>query len=97
MSRCKFLPLVKSGCKNPLPLRSHGLQMFRFMITFASCIVMGKAQGWGHSQNVEPKFATILSWVPYFANAPTLGLNLMLNGALADLLKDPSFQICNQK
>jgi len=58
---------------------------------------MGKAQGWGHSQNVEPKFVTILSWVPYFANAPTLGLNLMLNGALADLLKDPSFQICNQK
>jgi hypothetical protein len=54
-------PLVKSRCKNPLPLRSHDLQMFRFMITFASCIVMGKAQGWGHSQNVEPKFATILS------------------------------------
>ncbi len=36
-------PLVVNRCKNLSPPTPHGLHMFRFMITFASCFIMRKA------------------------------------------------------
>jgi hypothetical protein len=36
----RSLPLFMSRCKNPPPLTSHDLQLFRFAITFVSCFTM---------------------------------------------------------
>jgi hypothetical protein len=41
------LPLASSSCKNPPAPMAHDLLMFRFMITFALSVVMGKGMHYG--------------------------------------------------
>jgi hypothetical protein len=49
----RSLSLKRSRYKNHLPPTPCDLHMFRFMIVFASCFVMGKVYE-GHSQHVVP-------------------------------------------
>jgi hypothetical protein len=41
--RKRSLPLLRSMCKNTPSPMPRDLNMFRFMISFASCFMMGKA------------------------------------------------------
>jgi len=43
---------------------------FSFMITFASCFVIGKAAGCGTSQNAGPDFGYLLVVGPLFSECP---------------------------
>ncbi len=60
--------------KNPPFFMPHDLQMCRFMITFPSCLTMGKACACGkNSLILKANLATTLSQAPYFVNAPIWG------------------------
>lgn len=50
------------------------LFMFRFMITFTSCLTMGKPHKWGTCPKCRLELAIAVSYASYFKNVPTLAL-----------------------
>lgn len=50
------------------------LFMFRFMITFTSCLTMGKPHKWETCPKCRLELAIALSYASYFKNVPTLAL-----------------------
>ncbi len=70
-----FLPLLISGCKNPPPPMLHDACMFRFMIMFALCFVMGTAHRLGTFQKCQGWIWQPPGLMPlHFGNAPSLRL-----------------------
>ncbi len=69
------LPLLINGCKNPPPPMLGDACMFRFMIIFALCFMMGTAHRQGTFQKCQGGI-----WLPpglmplHFGNAPSLRL-----------------------
>jgi hypothetical protein len=70
----RSLLFLKSRRKNALYLPPCEIHMFRFTIAFASCLMMGKVRGWGHSQNAGLDLAIAFSLALNLGNGPILGL-----------------------
>jgi len=52
-----------------------------------SCFMVGKAHGWGHSQNGGLDLAIVSSYTPYFENVPILGLYFTHESCNGNFLK----------